>query len=655
MAESRSANGQDFAENDSGRESSANGFTAVNGRISPEQHSKTHSSSDKRRRTDNPNGAESNSHPQQAKERTRQSDSTSESQSISPTESRPEYMNSSPKKRKRADSDESDESNSPKYKGYQDARQYREPSDSGLGRDSPDSPRNGSRYGDEQIPTSAVQSHPDYRPPELSNYRSIEGDANYGQPNQPSPQSEAHLAEALQRENQGHPQQHIQFQPGMPLANGVQTAPPKSRTGPERPPVIQIDKKRKRVFSNRTKTGCLTCRSRKKKCDETKPACDNCVRGGFHCAGYATKPTYAKPPFTNKPVPLQSKDGYPEQSGVQQAPPPQAHYRDSAPQQMVEGQRTRPIMVEEERDHHNSRASWPAQPWSDQNQQQAPPYYTDNIPRDGYPPAPAMPETPRDHQPPQHRDYGPPPMSRPMSHGTSSQQAVTAQLALQHTATNGPPPPPAPQTRPHRSEKDKMLAAEPHLPFCTQLVEEREMCKSALWRFNNSTNPNVGVSREERARLFRAIVEPAYLRTQGPPGPANPIGSVGREVCVEAPFNCDYGYNINIGDYTVIGANCTIMDPCTITIGPGCTIGPNVSIFGMSMPIDPRRRNGSRGHAVGSRVTIGENCYIGGGAIILPKVTIGKNSTVGAGSVVTRDVRDNTVVAGNPAHFQRYA
>jgi acetyltransferase-like isoleucine patch superfamily enzyme len=181
-----------------------------------------------------------------------------------------------------------------------------------------------------------------------------------------------------------------------------------------------------------------------------------------------------------------------------------------------------------------------------------------------------------------------------------------------------------------------MLAGEAHLPFCTQLVEEREMCKSALWRFNNSTNPNVGVSREERARLFRAIVEPPFLRHNGPQSPTNPVGSVGREVCVEAPFTCDYGYNINIGDYTVIGANCTIMDPCAITIGQGCVIGPNVSIYGMSMPIDPRRRNGSRGHAVGSKVTIGDNCYIGGGAIILPAVTIGKNATVGAGSVVTR-------------------
>lgn len=38
--------------------------------------------------------------------------------------------------------------------------------------------------------------------------------------------------------------------------------------------VVQSEKKRKRNFSNRTKTGCLTCRKRKKKCDEAKPECE---------------------------------------------------------------------------------------------------------------------------------------------------------------------------------------------------------------------------------------------------------------------------------------------------------------------------------------------------------------------------------------------
>jgi hypothetical protein len=39
-------------------------------------------------------------------------------------------------------------------------------------------------------------------------------------------------------------------------------------------------------FVNRTRTGCGTCRRRKKKCDEARPECNNCIRGNFECAGY---------------------------------------------------------------------------------------------------------------------------------------------------------------------------------------------------------------------------------------------------------------------------------------------------------------------------------------------------------------------------------
>lgn len=55
----------------------------------------------------------------------------------------------------------------------------------------------------------------------------------------------------------------------------------------------------------------------------------------------------------------------------------------------------------------------------------------------------------------------------------------------------------------------------------------------------------------------------------------------------------------------------------------------------------------TRGLYVDTR--IGANCFIGGGAIVLPGVTIGDNCIVGAGSVVTRDVPARTIVAGNPA------
>ena len=50
---------------------------------------------------------------------------------------------------------------------------------------------------------------------------------------------------------------------------------------------------------------------------------------------------------------------------------------------------------------------------------------------------------------------------------------------------------------------------------------------------------------------------------------------------------------------------------------------------------------------------IGENCWIGAGAVILPGVTIGDNTVIGAGSVVTKDIPANVVAFGNPCRVQR--
>lgn len=49
------------------------------------------------------------------------------------------------------------------------------------------------------------------------------------------------------------------------------------------------------------------------------------------------------------------------------------------------------------------------------------------------------------------------------------------------------------------------------------------------------------------------------------------------------------------------------------------------------------------------RITIGDNCFIGTGSIIVPGVTIGSNTFIGAGSVVTKDIPANSVAAGVPA------
>ncbi|KAH8685968.1 trimeric LpxA-like protein [Tricladium varicosporioides] len=228
-----------------------------------------------------------------------------------------------------------------------------------------------------------------------------------------------------------------------------------------------------------------------------------------------------------------------------------------------------------------------------------------------------------------------PQILHPQMHSESphSNPQMAAQLALSNLASTSRP----------RSQKEEMLAGRHYFPFDKELVLERERCNGACSRFNSSTNPNNGVSPEERARLFRDILQPrenVISPTQASPN--SPIGRVGENVVVEAPFNCDYGYNITIGQDVAIGKNCTILDTCEVKIGDRCNIGPNVNIYTATLPIDPKRRLGSRGPSLGRKITIDADCWIGGGVTILPGRTIGKGSTVGACSVVTRVSRIST-------------
>lgn len=211
---------------------------------------------------------------------------------------------------------------------------------------------------------------------------------------------------------------------------------------------------------------------------------------------------------------------------------------------------------------------------------------------------------------------------------TSSAQ-VAAQLALAHTPYS---------SNRSRTQKEEMLAGRHFYPFDKELVLERERCNAACWRFNNSMNPATGVSHSERARLFREILQPRDA-VQISPSTASPVTNIGRlgdNVVVEAPFTCDYGYNISIGANVVVGRNCTIQDTCEVKIGDNCLIGPNVGIYTTSVPLDPKRRMGSKGPQIGKPITIEPDCFIGAGAMILSGRTIGKGSTVGAGAVVTK-------------------
>jgi acetyltransferase-like isoleucine patch superfamily enzyme len=217
----------------------------------------------------------------------------------------------------------------------------------------------------------------------------------------------------------------------------------------------------------------------------------------------------------------------------------------------------------------------------------------------------------------------------PQAPSVSGVQA-TAQLALSHTHSFAADRP--------RHEKEEMIQGRLYYPFDKELVLERERCNAACWRFNNSTNPNLGVSPAERARLFRDILHPREGVHLSPTmmSPVTHTGRVGEDVTVEAPFTCDYGYNIHIGNNVSIGRNCLINDVCEVRIGKNVIISPNVCIYTGTCSTDPRRRDGNRGTQYGKPVTIEDDVWIAANVIILPGVRIGRGSTVAAGSIVTR-------------------
>nr|WP_019364648.1 sugar O-acetyltransferase [Pseudomonas luteola] len=129
------------------------------------------------------------------------------------------------------------------------------------------------------------------------------------------------------------------------------------------------------------------------------------------------------------------------------------------------------------------------------------------------------------------------------------------------------------------------------------------------------------------------------------------LGKTGEHVLIEAPFHCDYGYNIELGENFYSNVNLVILDCAKVSIGRNVFIAPNVGLYTAGHPLDAERRN--QGLEYAHPITIRDNVWIGGGVTVLPGVTIGEGAVIGAGSVVTKDIPAHVVAVGNPCRVLR--
>ncbi len=162
------------------------------------------------------------------------------------------------------------------------------------------------------------------------------------------------------------------------------------------------------------------------------------------------------------------------------------------------------------------------------------------------------------------------------------------------------------------------------------LIARRRQCSTRLFDFNH-TSP---AEPEKRRAILREV-----------------FGRIGKDFVIEAPFHCDYGFNIAIGDHFYANVNLVVLDCAPVTIGNHVFIAPHVGLCTAGHPLDAERRN--RGLEYAFPIVIEDDVWIGGGVSVMPGVTIGRGSVIGAGAVVTRDVPPMSLVVGNPGRVLR--
>lgn len=178
--------------------------------------------------------------------------------------------------------------------------------------------------------------------------------------------------------------------------------------------------------------------------------------------------------------------------------------------------------------------------------------------------------------------------------------------------------------------KERMQSGK--LYFCTdeEIANEQTQCLEILYDYNH-TRPSESQKREQILKKL--------------------LAEIGENCYIEPPLHANWGKYTHFGSNVYANFNLTLVDNTDIFVGDNVMIGPNVVIATAGHPVNPALRLQAAQFNIS--VHIGNNVWIGAGAIVLPGVHIGDNSVIGAGSIVTKDIPANVVAVGNPCRVLR--
>ncbi|MFD2176805.1 sugar O-acetyltransferase [Veronia pacifica] len=177
------------------------------------------------------------------------------------------------------------------------------------------------------------------------------------------------------------------------------------------------------------------------------------------------------------------------------------------------------------------------------------------------------------------------------------------------------------------TEFEKMQKGQPYRPVDEELTQFRYAAKRLCQSFNTFDPADLDQQDIALTKLF---------------------ASKGQDLVIEAPFYCQYGMNVDVGDNVIIGSNCSMVDSAHIQIGNNVRIGPDVKIYTVTQSLLPTEiKNGEQEIAL--PVVIGNDVLIDGGCIIRAGTAIGAGAVIHSGSVLEDDVAPFDIVSGNPA------